>query len=1050
MTSADPPDGSPRPEAERGVQIRTFLIADVRGYTLFTQERGDEVAAKLAAKFADIARHGVEARGGTLLELRGDEALCVFASAREAIRAAVELQGRFVEETLAEPELPLTVGIGLDAGEAVPVQGGYRGGALNLAARLCGQARAGEILASREVAHLARRMDGVRYEDRGSVSLKGLDEPVAISRIVPQDADPVELLRPFTPPPPQARRPSRRWAIGVGIAVVLALVAISIPFLGFDDDGSLNVGTNSIALLDAQDGTLQFSSELGQRPGASAIGFGSLWVAQPDRGRVVRLGLEDGSVVDTIKVGASPAAVAVGEGSVWVTNSADGTVSRINVEINEVSQTLPAGSVPSGIAVGDGALWIADTVGAALLQVDPTSAKVEAVPLAGQPSGVAFTKGDVWVSVAPAGVARIDPTDLSVTLTKTVGTGPTALLSAFDSIWVANHLDGTVTRLEPSTGRVEATIAVGEGPTALAAAAETLWVANEFGDSIDAIDPTTNTVEQTVPVGGEAESLAAAGDGLWLAVGALAIEHRGGTLTVSSAFEVPESLDPAVVYGVPSGWPILTITNDGLLAYRKVGGPDSATLVPDLASALPQVSADGLSYRFPLREGIRYSTGEPVRPEDFRRALERAISLSPVAAGLFGAIEGAKACGKDRSTCDLSDSIVVDDQAVTFHLARPDPDLPFKLALPFAFPIPVATPIKDQGLDPVPATGPYMVAEAGADGFELVRNPAFREWSAAAQPDGFVDAISWRFNQGLASAFDRLRAGDLDLMVDAPRPEDLALLQAAHPDQVVHAPQPFTLFVGFDVLKPPFDDERVRQALNYAIDREHVADLLGGPTTQRPTCQIFPPNFQGYEPFCPYTLEPESGVWSAPDLDRARALIDDAEAVGEKVTVWVMDQDPAIIDPPEVMNYIAKALNGLGLRADLKVVEAKKYFDAIYPPTGSPGSPDHPQVYLSGWIQDYPGAGNFIDPQFSCGGFANTTGLCSESLDAQIDDALRLYATDPGASNRAWTDIEHQLVEDAVWAPLTNPVSTNAISARTENVQVHSQWGILLSRLWVQ
>jgi class 3 adenylate cyclase len=79
--------------------IRTFLIADVRGYTLFTQERGDEVAGKLAAKFARLARETVEARGGRLLELRGDEALCVFASPRQAIRTAVDLQERFVEET---------------------------------------------------------------------------------------------------------------------------------------------------------------------------------------------------------------------------------------------------------------------------------------------------------------------------------------------------------------------------------------------------------------------------------------------------------------------------------------------------------------------------------------------------------------------------------------------------------------------------------------------------------------------------------------------------------------------------------------------------------------------------------------------------------------------------------------------------------------------------------------------------------------------------------------------------------------------------------------
>ena len=103
------PAVSTEDNASGAAQIRTFLLADVRGYTLFTQERGDEAAAALAAKFADIAREIVEARSGTLLELRGDEALCVFVSTREAIRAAIDLQQRFVEETIEQPEFPLTV-----------------------------------------------------------------------------------------------------------------------------------------------------------------------------------------------------------------------------------------------------------------------------------------------------------------------------------------------------------------------------------------------------------------------------------------------------------------------------------------------------------------------------------------------------------------------------------------------------------------------------------------------------------------------------------------------------------------------------------------------------------------------------------------------------------------------------------------------------------------------------------------------------------------------------------------------------------------------------
>ena len=125
--------GEERSDGTDGSQIRTFLIADVRGYTVFTQENGDEAAAALAGKFATVARETVEGRGGTVVELRGDEALAVFDSPRQAIRAAIELQRRFVDETVADPTLPLAVGIGLDAGEAVAVQGGYRGGALNLA-----------------------------------------------------------------------------------------------------------------------------------------------------------------------------------------------------------------------------------------------------------------------------------------------------------------------------------------------------------------------------------------------------------------------------------------------------------------------------------------------------------------------------------------------------------------------------------------------------------------------------------------------------------------------------------------------------------------------------------------------------------------------------------------------------------------------------------------------------------------------------------------------------------------------------------------------------
>ena len=111
----------------RAAAVRTFLIADIRGYTRFTALNGDDAASRLAGRFAEIVAEGVEAWGGELVELRGDEALAVFDSARRALRAAVELQAAFADETAADPALPLGVGIGLDAGEAVPTGKGFAG-----------------------------------------------------------------------------------------------------------------------------------------------------------------------------------------------------------------------------------------------------------------------------------------------------------------------------------------------------------------------------------------------------------------------------------------------------------------------------------------------------------------------------------------------------------------------------------------------------------------------------------------------------------------------------------------------------------------------------------------------------------------------------------------------------------------------------------------------------------------------------------------------------------------------------------------------------------
>jgi class 3 adenylate cyclase/sugar lactone lactonase YvrE len=180
ITAREPNQTSP---GDAGVALLTFLIADVRGYTRFTVERGDEAAAELAMKFAALTREAVTRRSGEVLELRGDEVLAVFSFAEQALRAAVELQGRLVAEIEAEPELPLRAGVGVATGNAVPVEGGFRGVALNLAARLCSLAGPGEVLSSRSVTDVVGEARGLAYVERGPVELKGFIEPVPVVQV---------------------------------------------------------------------------------------------------------------------------------------------------------------------------------------------------------------------------------------------------------------------------------------------------------------------------------------------------------------------------------------------------------------------------------------------------------------------------------------------------------------------------------------------------------------------------------------------------------------------------------------------------------------------------------------------------------------------------------------------------------------------------------------------------------------------------------------------------------------------------------------------------
>ena len=187
--------------------IFVFLIADIRGYTAFTQRYGDKAAARLTLRFAEAAHAALESHDGRLVEARGDEILGVFASARQALRAAHDLHARYTEMTRDNPEWPDGAGMGLDVGEAEQVEGGYRGAALNRAARLCALAGPGETLVTTGVAYIAPHVEGVTFIARGQEQLKGIDGAVPILLAAPSDVGDIQAAIESEPASGAAQRP---------------------------------------------------------------------------------------------------------------------------------------------------------------------------------------------------------------------------------------------------------------------------------------------------------------------------------------------------------------------------------------------------------------------------------------------------------------------------------------------------------------------------------------------------------------------------------------------------------------------------------------------------------------------------------------------------------------------------------------------------------------------------------------------------------------------------------------------------------------------------
>ena len=483
----------------------------------------------------------------------------------------------------------------------------------------------------------------------------------------------------------------------------------------------------------------------------------------------------------------------------------------------------------------------------------------------------------------------------------------------------------------------------------------------------------------------------------------------GGSITISQTSQ-PDYLDPAMMYTVNAiepSWLVYT----PLITYPRTGETEKdATLIPGLAEEMPTISEDGKTYELTLRKGLKYSDGSPVKASDFEHAIKRVLNLESGGSAFYLVIDGAQDY-IDAGECDGDISgIETDDKTgkITINLSEPDGSFSHVLSMWFAALVPGDTPCKELTKDPPPGVGPYMYTESVPNRqFVMEKNPNFPDLGPDIPP-AQIDKITTEIIKSAQRQAQDVISGELDYMQDPPPADIKPQVKAEYSDRYTEWTTASTYYFFMNTRLPPFDDPKVREAVNWGIDKPALARIFAGETA--PGCSFLPPGLPGYDE----ALDVEDCPWGnpnePPDLEKARQLIQEAGVDGMDVTVYGNNDDPT----DKVTAAYADMLNKMGFNATPKIIDGGVYFQTI----GS--AKTKAQTGFLNWFQDFPHPKNFfflvdgksIQPTNSQNpGNVDvpkvTKGIAELNLEPEITDEV---ADD-------WGELNKTLVESAAIAP---------------------------------
>lgn len=474
----------------------------------------------------------------------------------------------------------------------------------------------------------------------------------------------------------------------------------------------------------------------------------------------------------------------------------------------------------------------------------------------------------------------------------------------------------------------------------------------------------------------------------------------GGTATVAM-IAFPDYLDPALAY-TNDAWEVLTQTYPGLLGFQHKLGGEGSKVLPSLATALPQISPDGKTYNFTLRKNLRFSDGKPLKASDFKWSISRILLADSQGVGLgFTNIVGGDELLKTKKG-ELK-GIEINDATgkIAIHLVQPRGPFTYELATPFAGVVPKGTPPKNQTKNPPPGAGRYMLENVKVKrSFSMVKNPNFSPGLRGTNVDiGKIDRFNVRIISSTSNAVTAVQQNKADFMYDNPPADRTAELKAKYSNRFFQYPTTSTFYFFMNSEAPPFDKLQVRQAVNYAIDPDAINRIQGG--VLAPTNTILPEGIPGHQKWP--NLYPHN-------LNKAKALVKQAGATGQAVTVWGDPEDPT----KPTVEYYADVLNKIGLKAKVKIVPSETYFAAI-------GDRKlKAQTGWANWSQDYPHPADFIDVLLNPSKVVATGNNNYSYNAADKGYAARIAAVSKKPINaesiKEWAALDREAQKKAYWA----------------------------------